>query len=106
METIPEILSAVLGHKVEQVDGGFLIKETGTHLISVHRMIYNWRVARTPKANPEGPDRAYCYYGNDLFTLLRAVGHAAEWDGADDTDPEGFDKNAMTGMYADGRYSA
>ena len=90
-------LSAILGHFILPVDGGFRVKETPDHWIDVQRMLFNWRVSRTPKSCPMTYDRNYCYFGTGLETLLRAVAAAAEWDGADDTDPAGWDKNIQTG---------
>lgn len=102
MQSVREMLSELYGQPFGDLDGGFLVKETPTHFISVHRRIFNWRLGRTPKDSPNYYDRAYCYYGTDFVTLLRAVGAAVEWDGADDTEPEGFDKNDITGDYAAG----
>ncbi len=81
-------------------DIGYLIKYTGTHLIHVVPMIYNWRVTRTPKGDLYGPDRAWCYYGTGQDVFVKAVLAALAWDGADDTAPAGWDKNPMTGQYA------
>jgi len=90
-------LSAVLGQEVTAIDGGFRVKETATHWIDVQRMIFNWRISTTPKSCPLTYDRNWCYFGTGIETLLRAVGAASEWDGADDTDPPGWSKNVQTG---------
>ena len=82
-------------------DGGVRVKETGTHYIDVIRMIYNWRIARTPKSDPMCYDRGWCYAGTDYGSFTRAVLAAAEWDGADDTEPEGWSKNTQTGEWRD-----
>jgi hypothetical protein len=81
-------------------DIGYLVSDTGTHLIHVMPMIYNWRVTRTPKDDPSGADRAWCYYGTGEDVFVKAVLAAHAWDGADDTAPAGWDKNPMTGQYA------
>ena len=82
-------------------DIGYLVKGTGTHLVHVIPMIFNWRVARTPRDDDlSGPDRAWCYYGTDAGVFVRAVLAAMAWDGGDATSPAGFDKDAMTGRYA------
>lgn len=96
-------LSTITGTLIEAIDGGFRVKQTPTHYIDVMRMIYNWRVCRTPKARAYTFDRGWCYFGTDGITLLKAVGAALEWDGADATTPAHWDKNAMTGEYADER---
>lgn len=98
--TIAEILSAVFGEPVTLVDGGLRVKDAGTHWVDVMRMIFSWRVTRTPKDHPETADRAWCYYGAGTEALLRAVAAARDWDGGDDTAPDGWDKDAMTGEYA------
>lgn len=98
--SIAEILTAAFGEPVTLIDGGLRVKDTGTAYVDVMRMIFNWRVARTPKDHPESVDRAWCYYGTGTETLLRAVAAARDWDGGDDTAPRGWDKNAKTGQYA------
>lgn len=102
--SIAEILSAVFGEPVTLVDGGLRVKDTGTHWVDVMRMIFNWRVTRTPKDGPGVADRAWCYYGTGTEALLRAVMAARDWDGGDGTEPEGWDKDAMTGRYARPRF--
>lgn len=96
---IAGVLSDITGAEVTPVDGGFRVKETGTHWVDVLRMIYNWRVARTPKDLPFTYDRHWCFAGNGWVTLLRAVSAAAEWDGGDGTEPEGWNKNGQTGEW-------
>jgi hypothetical protein len=99
---VPEIaglLSAIAGTEVTPVDGGFRVKETDTHQVDVLRMIFNWRIARTPKDRPEQYDRHWCYAGTSWATLVTAVHAAAEWDAADGTEPEGWNKNGQTGEW-------
>lgn len=79
---------------------GFRVKETETHYIDVLPMIVNWRVTRSPKDDPTGYDRAWCFYGTHFAAMMAAVLGATAWDGADDTAPPGWDKNAMTGEYS------
>ena len=62
-------------------------------------MIYNWRVTRTPKDMPFTYDRHWCYAGTGWPSLLAAVLAAAEWDGADNTEPVGWNKNGQTGEW-------
>lgn len=79
----------------------YVVKTTTTHRIIVHRMIMNWRVSRVPLGHPlNGPDRNWDYFGTGSGALLRAIAGAADWDGADDTSPVGWDRNASTGEYA------
>lgn len=96
---IAGMLSVLAGTEVTLVDGGFRVKETGTHWVEVHRMIYNWRVTRTPKSDPWMHDRHWCFAGTSFTTLLRAVLAVAEWDAGDSTDPEGWNKNGQTGEW-------
>jgi hypothetical protein len=96
---IAGLLSAVAGTEVTPVDGGFRVKETDTHQVDVLRQIYNWRIARTPKALPMTYDRFWCYAGTSWVTLIRAVSAAAEWDAGDSTDPEGWNKNGQSGEW-------
>ena len=69
--------------------GGFRVKETETHWVDVVPMIYNWRLARTPKDSPLTYDRGWCYYGTGTASFTAAVLAAMAWD-----------KNAFTGEYA------
>jgi hypothetical protein len=93
---IAEMLSALAGTDVVPVDGGFRVKETETHYVDVLRMIFNWRVARTPKDRPWSYDRHWCFAGTSFTTLLRAVSAVAEWDAGDGTGPAGWSKNGQT----------
>jgi hypothetical protein len=52
-----------------------------------------------PKSGPWWYDRHWCFAGTSFTTLLRAVQAAAEWDGGDDTDPFGWNKNGQTGEW-------
>lgn len=80
-------------------DGGYRVKETETHWVDVVRMIYNWRVARTPKDAPWRYDRGWCYAGTDPASFITAVLAALAWDGADSTEPAGWNKNIQTGEW-------
>lgn len=96
---IAGMLSQVTGTEVKPVDGGFRVKETTVHYVDVLRQIYNWRVVRTQKACEWSYDRYWCFAGTSWVTLLRAATAAAEWDGGDDTDPAGWNKNGQTGEW-------
>lgn len=76
--------------------GGFRIGETETHYIDVVRKLYSWRIVRSAKSSPATYDRGYCYFGSDGPTLIKAVIAALAWDGGDDTEPEGWNKNVFT----------
>lgn len=100
MSVTAEYLSMLTGKEIQDTDGGFLIKEAdGEQVIVLYTMIFSFRIVRTD--GPSGYDRAWCYYGKDLITLIRAVQAALDWDGADDTSPEGWDKDAIRGVYRD-----
>lgn len=86
---------------LEKDEIGFFVHETDTHLVHVMEMIFSYRIVRTSKGDQSGPDRAWCYYGKDLGTFAKAVLAASMWDGADDSQPRGWDKDAMTGRYAE-----
>jgi hypothetical protein len=96
MEHIAASLSELTGTGITVTDGGFRVKETPTHWVDVVRMIYNWRVARTSKDAPMTYDRHWCFAGTGWPSLIAAVLAAAEWDGGDDTDPAGWNKNGQT----------
>jgi len=105
--TVAEALSKLYGVPITKQGAEFIIKETPTHVISVHETTFSWRVCRAKRGDTTGYDRQYCFYGTDLITyqkrlsdFLRTIQAAVEWDGSDDTHPEGWDKNAQTGEYA------
>jgi hypothetical protein len=77
--------------------GGIRIKRTAHHYIDVMAMLYGFRVATTPIACPGVFDRGWCYYGTTGHAYNAAVLGAAVWDGADDTEPLGWNKNMQTG---------
>ena len=93
------MLSELTGSTVSVINGGFRVKETPAHWVDVVRMIYNWRVARTPKAMPMTYDRHWCFAGAGWPSLVAAVLAAAEWDVGDDTSPVGWNKNGQTGEW-------
>jgi len=102
-QEIAEILSVLTGAEAVPVDGGFRVKETETHWVDVNRMIFNWRVARMPKAEERSYDRHWCFAGTGFPALVRAVQAAVEWDGGDRTEPEGWNKNGQTGEWRGSR---
>jgi hypothetical protein len=85
----------------EPIEGGWRIKtsDDGRHYIDVMWMLYNYRVATTPVALPFVFDRFWCYAGRTEADLQRAVLAAWAWDGADDTEPVGWNKNGQTGEW-------
>lgn len=93
---IADMLTAIAGTEVVPIDGGYRVKETDRHWIDVLRMFFSWRIATTPKDCPQGYDRHWCYAGTSVMALIRTAGAAAEWDGADGTEPEGWNKNGQT----------
>lgn len=76
-------------------DGGYRVKETGTHYVDVCPMIYNWRICLTPKIDPDTYDRGYCYNGRDPVSALLA---AMEWDPDTEPEPKGWVK-AIDGTF-------
>jgi len=73
------------------------IKETETHFICLQQMIFNWRLVTAPKDDPLGYDRGWCYFGTDKESFTKAALAAEAWDGAEDTEPPGWNKNIKTG---------
>ncbi len=92
---MPELLDDVL----VPIDGGFRVAETDTHWIDVLAMMFNWRVAETPKRDPSGWDRAWCYVGRDAATFVRAVAAAKAWVASGEDEPRGWNKSLQTGEW-------
>lgn len=80
---------------------GWRVKEAGGYLIEVMPMLSSWRLHTIPKNG--GPwawsERYWCYQGTGLLSFTRAVLAAAAWDGADDTEPPGWNRNGQTGEW-------
>jgi len=78
--------------------GGWCLKRVGPHhCVDLLRMLFNWRIARSPREvghEHHSTDRAWCYTGTGHATFQTALQHALAWDGADDTAPAGFAKQA------------
>lgn len=88
------------GVELTPIEGGYHVKDLPDgKCVDVLRMIFNWRVVRTNLKLDDGThaslDRGWCYQGTGLESFLRAVGEALAWDGADDTEPEGWVKRAI-----------
>lgn len=85
----------------QPIDGGWRIKtnDAGTHYIDILGMIFNYRIALTPIAQPLETDRHWCYAGRGIDTLLRVFAAAYAWDGNPDTEPEGWNKSGQTGEW-------
>lgn len=98
-EEIAGLLSGLTGTEVIPIFGGFRLRETETHFIDVMRMLVNWRVTETRKDFGVLYDRHWCFAGTGAVALLRVAYAVAEWDGADDTEPAGWNKNGQTGEW-------
>lgn len=85
--------------KICMIEGGWRIKQTQHHYIDVMRMMFNYRIVTTPVSFPMVYDRHWCYQGTDSRAFTHAVVAAAMWDGSDDTEPEGWNKNGQTGEW-------
>jgi hypothetical protein len=75
-------------------DRHWRVKETPTHYVDVLEMIWNYRIVTTPKSCELVWDRGWCYQGKDLAAFLAVMCAAMEWDGSDETEPEGYFKVA------------
>lgn len=77
---------------------GYRVKETETYYVEVTPMLVNWRLHTIRKDG--GPlawsDRFWCYAGRSQQSFVTAVAAAVAWDGSDETEPEGWNKNGQT----------
>lgn len=99
-DVFQQVAAGRCGVELAPIDGGFHVKDLPDgKCVDVLRMLFNWRVVRSDARLADGThmsmDRGWCYQGNGLDTFLRAVGEALAWDGADDTEPEGWIKAAI-----------
>lgn len=84
---VPDDLSADLLAQLQRIDGGWRVRETPTHFVEVHRMLFNDRVMTVPRGNPLLVDRYWCYEPGGA-----ALHAALLWDGGEDTEPVGWKK--------------
>lgn len=75
---------------------GWRVKSTDAHHLDVMGMAFNYRLVTTNRAMPQVYDRFWCYAGKTPAVLLTAVAAAFAWDGSDNTEPEGWNKNGQT----------
>jgi hypothetical protein len=80
------------------IPGGYRVRETEHYYLDVMKMLLNWRLVTTYK-DDSGWHRGWCYYGTGPQALANAVAAANAWDGSDDTEPDGWDKNLQTGEW-------
>lgn len=89
-------VEAELGVTLTPLEGGYHVKALPDGLcVDVMRMIFNWRIVRSDDQHHIGYDRGWCYRGTGTSTLRLAVSQALAWDGADDTEPEGWIKRLI-----------
>lgn len=90
------------------IDGGYHVRdsEDGLYCIDIMRMLYNWRIVRSPKnegiSEHRLVDGGWCFYGHGLddqgkertmaTAQMRAAMVALVWDGQGD--PPMFDRRA------------
>lgn len=94
-----EIPTADAAISLTRIDGGFRVKTTERHHIDVMGMMYNWRICTTLIGYPQCYDRHWCYEGISFAAFMHAVLAAYAWDGADDSEPAGWNKNGQTGEW-------
>jgi hypothetical protein len=80
-------------------ENGFRIKRVDRYYVDVVRMLYSWRITTTSSWCPMFYDRHWCYNGIGSAAFTAAVFAAAVWDGSDDTEPLGWNKNVQTGVW-------
>lgn len=83
------------GFELTQTENGFRIQETEEFVVEVWAMIYNWRlIVMLPNQNVT-VEHAYCYFGRDLTTMLKAIAAGIAWKEPLTSAPEGYDKQAF-----------
>jgi hypothetical protein len=89
------------GPELIPIDGGYRVGETATHYLDAIKMLYSWRLCETPKACPLVCDRYWCYAyaGSEPQALLAVIAAVRAWNGAQDTEPDGWNKNGQTGEW-------
>jgi hypothetical protein len=90
------------------IDGGWRVKTTedGQYFIDILAMAFNFRIVTTPVDHPSEYTRFWCYTGTTEMDFVRTVLAASIWNGAQDTEPEGWDKNGQTKVYRAPEFAA
>lgn len=99
-DSLQDIAMQQHGAVLDPIDGGYHVKDLPDgRCVDVLQMIFNWRVVRTDARGADGVhlsmDRGWCYEGTGMLSFLRAIGEALAWDGADDSEPQGWIKRAI-----------
>jgi hypothetical protein len=81
------------------IHSGFRVKETEKYYIDVVGLLFGWRLCCTNKELPNTCGRSWDYVGRGGGTLFAAIRAAQEWDGSDDTEPIGWNRNNLTGEW-------
>jgi len=87
------------GFEAIAIEGGWRIAEDDTWYYDVKRMLFNYRVVRTSKAEPWWHTPGYCYVGTEPIVMLLAMAAAKVWCDTQADEPLYWNKNVETGEY-------
>lgn len=75
----------------------FRVKEVLGYYLDVQASpLFSFRLVTTPVENEAVWQRGWCYLGKDRYAWTAVLLAAAMWDGSDDTEPLGWNKNLQT----------
>lgn len=84
---------------LEWVQDGTLyrVKEVLGYYVDIQPSpFYSYRLVTTPVEDEAVWQRGWCYQGKDRHAWMAVLLAAAMWDGSDDTEPMGWNKNLQT----------
>jgi hypothetical protein len=83
---------------LEWVQDGTLyrVKEVLGYYLDIAPQLVNYRLVTTPVEDESGWERGWCYAGRGRAAFMAALLAAAMWDGSDDTEPLGWNRNLQT----------
>lgn len=74
----------------------FRVKRAGDYYLDIAPQLVNYRLVTTPVDNEMGWERGWCYVGKDRDAWMAVLLAAALWEGSDDSEPLGWNKNLQT----------
>jgi hypothetical protein len=77
----------------------FRVKQVPGYFLDIAPMLVNYRLCTTWIDDQSRYDRFWCYAGSGRATWMAAVLAATMWDGSDETEPMGWNKNGQSSEF-------
>ena len=77
----------------------FRVKGVPGYYLDVIPTFFSFRLVTTPAADETGWHRGWCYHGKGWDAWMAVLLAAAMWDGGDESEPYGWNKNLQSGHW-------